>query len=127
MLERLPEMKPSPELMGRIRVKKKKQLSAAIEQQIKDMYFGANGFNLKAKVVEKSAVREVLSRFGQPVLVSNATLSDGTGSIKLPLWNSQIDTVSVGDTVHIENGRVKTFNGELQLKYSKLSVTRSRL
>jgi len=123
MLERLPEMKPSPELMERIRVKKKEQPSAAIEQQIKDMYFGAKGFNLRAKVVEKSAVRKVFSRFGQPLLVSNATLSDGTGSIKLPLWNSHIDTVSVGDTVRIENGRVKRFNGELLLNYSKLSVS----
>jgi len=123
MLERLPEIKPSPELMGSIRVKKKEQPSAAIEQ-IKDMYFGAKGFNLRAKVVEKSAVKNVLSRFGQPLLVSNATLSDGTGSIKLPLWNSHIDTVSVGDTVQIENGRVKRFNGELLLKFSKLSVSR---
>jgi len=103
-------------------VKKKERSPAAIEQQIKDMYFGAKGFNLRAKVVEKSAVREVFSRFGQLALVSNATLSDGTGSIKLPLWNCQIDTVSVGDTMRIENGRAKTFNGELMLKHSKLSV-----
>jgi len=82
------------------------------------MYFEAKDFNLRAKV-EKSAVREVFSRFGQLALVSNAPLSDGTGSIKLPLWNSQIDTVSVGDTMRIENGWAKTFNGELMLKHSK--------
>jgi replication factor A1 len=101
---------------------KKKEISKGVERRIKDLSFGARDFSLEAKVVEKPTARLVFSRFAQPILVSNITISDGTGSIKLPLWNRQIDMVSVGDIVRIENGRVETFNGELLLKYGRLSV-----
>jgi ssDNA-binding replication factor A large subunit len=43
----------------------------------------------------------------------------------LPLWDAQIDSVSVGDMIRIENGRVKRFRGALQVsigKKSKLNV-----
>ena len=46
-------------------------------------------------------------------------------TIKLTLWNEQIDQVKVDDVVKIENGYVTSFRGEIQLnagKYGKLSV-----
>ena len=79
-----------------------------------------------AKVVEKSDPKTVFSRFGSVLLVSNITVSDATGSIKVSLWNDQIGTISVGDKVRIENGVVKMFKGEMLLgvsrKFGKLSV-----
>jgi len=45
------------------------------------------------------------------------------------LWNQQIDTVSVGDTIQIENARVVTFRGERQLRIGRggqLSVIERR-
>jgi len=86
---------------------------------IKDIDGGVKSVNLIAKVVGKSDRRKVFSRFGDPLALSIATISDGTGSMRLPLWNAQIDRVSVGDTVQIDNGRVRTFRGELQVSVGR--------
>ncbi len=81
---------------------------------------------VEAKVVSKDATREVLSRYKDVVhRVANATVSDGTGTIKLTLWNDQIEQVNVNDNIKIENGYITTFRGEMQLnvgRYGKLSV-----
>jgi replication factor A1 len=87
--------------------------------KIKDVNSRVKHVNLKARVVEKSMIRLVHTRFGGTCYLSVATISDNTGSIKLPLWNDQIDAVSVGDSIHIENGRVKKFKGELQVRIGK--------
>lgn len=82
--------------------------------------------NVVAKVIERSDPREVISRYKDEVYrVATAVISDGTGTIKLTLWNDQIDQVNINDTVKIENGYITTFRGEIQLnvgRYGKLSV-----
>jgi replication factor A1 len=81
---------------------------------------------VEAKVVEKSEPREVMSRFkDETYKVANAVISDDTGTIKLTLWNDQIDQVNVNNIVKVENGYISSFRGEIQLnigKYGKLSV-----
>ncbi|MCJ7613736.1 OB-fold nucleic acid binding domain-containing protein, partial [Candidatus Bathyarchaeota archaeon] len=84
--------------------------------QIRDLKLGMNRINLKAKVIEIPKPKTVFSRLGKLNTVANAKVTDETGSIQLPLWNQQIDTVTVGDTIQVENARVVTFKGELQLK-----------
>jgi replication factor A1 len=82
--------------------------------------------NVEAKVVEKGNPREVMSRFkDETYTVADAVVADDTGSIKLTLWNEQIDQVNVNDKVRIENGYVTSFKGEIQLnvgKYGKMTV-----
>ena len=82
--------------------------------------------SVEAKVVEKSDTREVQSRVrNQTYKVADAVIADETGSIKLTLWNEQIDQVNVDDVVKIDNGYVTSFRGEIQLnagKYGKLTV-----
>jgi replication factor A1 len=82
--------------------------------------------DVKAKVVEKGDPREVMSRFkDETYKVADSVVADDTGSIKLTLWNEQIDQVNVNDMVKIENGYVTSFKGEIQLnvgKYGKLTV-----
>jgi replication factor A1 len=75
--------------------------------------------NLKAKVLEIPTPRPVYTRFGNYAVVSNALITDETGTIKLCLWNDQISTVSIGDTIQIENASMSTFRGENQLKIGK--------
>lgn len=86
---------------------------------IKDLNSETRRFNLQVKVAEKSTPRIILSRQGRELLLSTATISDGSGTIKLPLWNAQVDVVSVGDTLHIENAQLKRFRGELQVSVGK--------
>jgi len=94
--------------------------------KIKDLRDGTKRVDIEAKITEKTGAREVLSRYKDVILrVANATISDETGTIKLTLWNDQIDQVNINDTVKIENGYVTSFRGEIQLnigRYGKLSV-----
>lgn len=92
--------------------------------KIKDLGSNVKRFNLRAKVTEKSIPRTVFSKFGEALLLSTATISDGSGKIRLSLWNDQIDRVSVGDLLHIENAQLKRFRGELQVRVSKFSELR---
>jgi ssDNA-binding replication factor A large subunit len=115
-LKRLPE-----EYSSFLEMKEKRGDSnrSGIASQIGDLRFGFRGLSFKAHVVRKSAVRAVTSRDGTPLLVCDVTLSDGTGEIPLAVWNSQIGTVSEGDLVQIENARVRSFRGKIQLSLSR--------
>lgn len=95
--------------------------------KIKDLRNGMKRVEVEAKVVEKTTPREVMSRYkDETYRVANAIISDGTGQIKLTLWNEQIEQVNENNTVKIENGYVTSFRGEIQLnvgRYGKLTVT----
>jgi len=94
--------------------------------KINELRDGMKRINLIAKVTEKSETREVTSRFNDQTLkVATATIVDDTGTIKLTLWNEQINLVNVNDTVKIQNGYITSFRGEIQLnsgKYGTLTV-----
>ena len=94
--------------------------------KIKDLRDGLRQVDVVAKVIEKSDTREVRSRYrDETYKVADAVINDETGSIKLVLWNKQIDQVNVDDTVKIENGYIKSFRGEMQLnvgRYGTLTV-----
>jgi len=87
--------------------------------RIRDLKFGMNRINLKARVIEIPTPKSVCTRIGYFAKVTNAKVTDETGIIQISLWNQQIDTVAVGDTIQIENARVAAFRGELQLKVSR--------
>mgnify|MGYP003757157733 FL=1 len=93
---------------------------------IKDLQDGMKRVSVEAKVVEKGDVREVKSRYkDETYRIADAVIADETGSIKLTLWNEQIEQVNVGDNVKIENGYVTSFKGETQLnvgKFGKMTI-----
>lgn len=93
---------------------------------ISGIHDGMKRISVLAQVVEKSDVREVKSRFkDETYQLADAVIADETGSIKVTLWNEQIDMVNVGDRVSIENGYATSFKGEVQLnvgKFGKLVV-----
>ena len=90
--------------------------------RIKDLKIGMKSVSLKAKVLEVTKSTLVVTRFGNYANVANALISDDTGTIKLCLWNDQINCVSVGDTVQVENARISAFRGERQLRVGKNGV-----
>ncbi|MEM3458767.1 MAG: OB-fold nucleic acid binding domain-containing protein [Candidatus Bathyarchaeia archaeon] len=94
--------------------------------KIKELRNGMKNVTIEAKVTEKSDPREVLSRFkDETYKVATAIIADETGTIKLTLWNEQINQVNVNDTVKVENGYITSFRGEIQLnigKYGKLTI-----
>jgi replication factor A1 len=86
---------------------------------VRDLRTGMKQVNLKAEVLEIARPILVFTRFGNYASVANALISDETGTIKLCLWNEQIKSISVGDTVQIENAHVSAFRGERQLRIGK--------
>lgn len=93
---------------------------------IKDLRDGMKRVSVEAKVVEKGDPREVKSRYSDDTYrIVDAVVADETGSIKLTLWNEQIEQVNVGDNIKIDNGYITSFKGEIQLnigKFGKLTV-----
>jgi len=87
--------------------------------QVKDLRVGMKGVNVKARVLEVSQPRVVATRFGFYANVTNVLVTDGTGTIQLPLWNKQTDEISVGDLIQVEKANVIVFRGVRQLKVSR--------
>ena len=99
--------------------------SKTITMNIKAMRDGMRNVNVTGTISAIGDVREVSLRTGGQARVADATLKDATGSIKLPLWDAQIDAVNAGSEVEIANGYTTTFRGEVQLsvgRYGKLTV-----
>ena len=78
---------------------------------------------VEANVMEKGEPRQVRSRYkDETYMVADAVVADETGSIKLTLWNEQIDQVEVGNRIKIENGYITSFKGEIQLNVGKFGT-----
>lgn len=93
--------------------------------RISELRPGMRRVDVAAKVLELSDPREVTTRTGEQSRVATASVSDDSGTVKLTLWNEQIDQVKVNSSVKIENGYVTSFRGETQLnvgRYGKLTV-----
>ena len=88
--------------------------------EIKDLADGMKRVSVEGKVVEKGDTREVRSKYkDETYRIADAVIADESGSIKLTLWNEQIEQVNVGDNVKIDNGYVTSFKGEVQLNVGK--------
>jgi len=89
-----------------------------VDHRIKDLRVGMKRINLKARVLEIPEARCVFTQFGASN-VTNALIADETGTIRLSLWNDQVNRISVNDAVEIENANVASFRGERQLRIGK--------
>ena len=87
--------------------------------EVKDLKPNSAVDVLELEIVEVEEPRE-FTNFRGTGRVANARAKDGSGEIKLTLWNEQADQVKVGDKVTIENGWVKDFRGELQVSTGRL-------
>ena len=91
---------------------------------IGDLKTGMRNVNVMGKIETLREARTVNLRSGGTAQVADAILSDETGTIKLSLWDDQIQMVGEGDEVSIENGYTQSFRGENSLnigRYGKLS------
>ncbi len=87
--------------------------------QIKDLVVRMRNVIVKARVLDISKPKVVVTRFGFQTFVANAVLADETGTIELSLWNKQIDLISIKDVIMVENGHVASFRGKRQLRLGR--------
>ena len=78
-----------------------------------------SGVNIEALVENKSEVRTVNLKSGGDAKVCDATIKDDSGEMKLTLWGSDIEAVSIGDVVRITNGYTNTFKDQVSLTKGK--------
>ena len=77
----------------------------------------------EGEITDISPPREVTLKTGDQARVADATLKDDSGTVKLSLWDNQIDAVKKGTKVRVTNGYINTFRGEKQLnvgRYGKI-------
>jgi replication factor A1 len=87
--------------------------------KIGDLKVGMKKVTLKAEVLEIPKSKIVYTRYGTTACVSNAVIRDETGSMKMSLWNQQINTVHRGDVIDVKNVTVAWFSGERQLRLGR--------
>jgi replication factor A1 len=90
-----------------------------VTSKIGDLKVGMKRVSLKAEMLEIPKSKIVYTRYGTTACISNALIRDETGSMKMSLWNQQIDMVHKGDVVDVKNGEVAWFSGEMQLRVGR--------
>jgi len=111
--------------LSSVRTLKQEAKSNSYSYKIGDLRAGMKHLNLTAEVLEVSQPIQIATRFGYYTNIISALVADESGTIKLSLLGSQIEMVSVHDSIQIENAHVAWFRGERQLrigKHGKVSV-----
>ncbi len=103
----------------KIRKKIAKQNTDTVFSMISDLRSGMKRINLKAKVLEIPKPAQVHTQFGNTAMVVNALIGDETGTVKLCLWEGQINSIALSDDIEIRNAQVCLFRGEKQLRLGK--------
>ncbi len=87
--------------------------------QIKDLKPKQGSVDIIVDIVDVGIPRE-FQKFGKAGKVSTAIAKDETGDIKLTLWNEDIEKVQSGDKVHLTDGYVNEWQGEMQLTTGRM-------
>ena len=75
--------------------------------------------SVTGKVESVGEPRTVNLKSGGTNTVADAVISDESGSIKLSLGGEDVNKVSAGDRVSVENGYINTFKGENSISVGK--------
>lgn len=92
--------------------------------ELKDVQANQGNIDVVIHIVEKEEPRS-FEKFGKTGRVCKAKVKDDTGEMKLTLWNDDIESVNVGDKVHLQNGWCSEYQGEKQLssgKFGKIEI-----
>lgn len=92
--------------------------------KISDLKVGQGNADIEAEVTEITEPREI-DKFGRSIRVATATIQDDSGSIKMTLWNQDIEKVTKGSRIKVTNGYVNEFQGEKQFtagKFGKIEI-----
>jgi len=97
------------------------------ELKIKDLVNGMRNISIKGRVIQISDKREFDRKDGSKGRVCNLIITDGTGEVRVPLWDKQVNMLdegklNEGNVIHIKNAfaRDNVFGG-IEIRLSKMS------
>jgi len=91
-----------------------------IEATIAELKPGMKSVNITFKVVKTRDERSVKSPTdGEMHRITDAIVGDSTGTIRMPIWNDNIDLMNKGETYTLTNGYAGLFKGSLRLHIGK--------
>jgi len=82
--------------------------------QVKDLKKDSKRVNIFLKLVTR-----LEPRYAKGYKITIFVAADPTGTILVPFWNEDGNTVKVGDIIEIQNGYLSEFQGKLQLNVGK--------
>jgi replication factor A1 len=95
--------------------------------KIKNIVSGMKNIKIKGRIIQISETREFERKDGKKGRVCNLILTDGTGEVRLPLWDKQVNMVvegkiKEGDVVEIKNAFAKdNVFGGIELGMSRVA------
>ena len=95
-----------------------------MKMKVHELTSASRSVNIRLRILSLEQAREVQTRYGK-ARVTTAQAGDETGTIKLSLWNEDIDKVDEGVIVEVENGFVKMYRDEMELsagRYGTISI-----
>ena len=75
--------------------------------------------DIRFRVLKKGEIREIASRDGKELKLSEVEIGDDTGRIYLTLWDQSIVLLDEGDIGEVKNGFIKVVRNELRLNVGK--------
>ena len=98
------------------RGKKGKNIGDEKNMEIKDLVANETFDEIVIKIIEKNEPREIVRPIGRSSMVCDLIGEDDTGNtVKITLWNDEIDVVQINDTIRLIDGWVKEWEGQLQV------------
>ncbi|WP_247729924.1 single-stranded DNA binding protein [Halovivax limisalsi] len=94
------------------------EVSLSDTHTVEDLSLGLSDVTLVGKVLETDAVRTFDRDDGSEGKVSNLTLGDETGRVRVTLWDEQAalaTEIDAGETVEVVDGYVRERDGDLEL------------
>ncbi|MEA2070755.1 MAG: hypothetical protein U9O98_05630 [Asgard group archaeon] len=91
--------------------------------KIIDLQADMRNVDISFRVIKKGEIREITTRNGKKLNLSEVEVGDESGRIILTLWDKSIDQVEEGKLYIVKNGFIKVIRNELRLnigKYGKL-------
>ncbi len=90
--------------------------STEVMTAISNLTESSRQVNACFKVVEVNEPRRVTSRrTGRAYLVEDITVADETARIRMTLWNEDVDTLQLGGSYELRNGRVEVYDFSMRL------------
>ena len=80
---------------------------------------GIRGISINVEIVDKPEPKTIVTRFGNELYVADLIVKDDSGKMILTLWNEDIDKVSKGSWITINNGFTNTFRETVKLNISR--------